>query len=124
MGIGQTDIAGVSTAVLAQSNGGEPTRPPAPGPRERDRMASPPPTEPMRPRPLPSSDLHSLVVDPRFPSTLYVGANIGVFVSRDDGAHWFSFQDYLPNATISQIFWDGGCLYATIHGRGLWRRRP
>lgn len=75
---------------------------------------------------LPSSDLHSLVADPRSTSssTLYVGAEIGVFVSPDDGANWYSFSDYLPNALIGQIFWDSGYLYATTYGRGLWRRLP
>jgi hypothetical protein len=73
---------------------------------------------------LTSSDLHSIVVDPRTASTLYVGADIGVFVSFDEGAHWYPYDQGLPNATIEQIFWDSGYLYATTYGRGLWRRRP
>jgi photosystem II stability/assembly factor-like uncharacterized protein len=73
---------------------------------------------------LPSSDLHSIVVDPRTASTLYVGADIGVFLSHDDGAQWYAYDQDLPNAVVQQIFWDGGFLYATTYGRGLWRRRP
>jgi photosystem II stability/assembly factor-like uncharacterized protein len=73
---------------------------------------------------LPNSDLHSLIVDPQSAATLYVGADIGVFVSRDDGASWSNFSDFLPNALLGQIFWDGGWIYATTYGRGLWRRRP
>jgi ligand-binding sensor domain-containing protein len=73
---------------------------------------------------LPNSDLHSLVAAPGSTTTLYVGADIGVFVSSDDGANWYSFNDHLPNAVIGQIFWDNGYLYATTYGRGLWRRRP
>jgi hypothetical protein len=71
---------------------------------------------------LPSSDLHSLAVGPQSTSTLYVGADIGVFVSPDDGANWYAFNDNLPNVLIDQIFWDGGYVYATTYGRGLWRR--
>lgn len=73
---------------------------------------------------LPSSDLHSIVVDPRTAATIYVGADVGVFVSRDNGANWYAFDYDLPNAIICQIFWDGDYLYATTYGRGLWRRRP
>jgi hypothetical protein len=73
---------------------------------------------------LASSDLHSIVVDPRTDSTIYVGADVGVFVSRDNGANWYAFDQDLPNAIIGQIFWDGDHLYATTYGRGLWRRRP
>jgi hypothetical protein len=73
---------------------------------------------------LPSSDLHSIVVDPRTASTIYVGADVGVFVSRDNGASWYAFDHDLPNAIVGQIFWDGDYLYATTYGRGLWRRRP
>jgi hypothetical protein len=73
---------------------------------------------------LASSDLHSIVVDPRADSTIYVGADVGVFVSRDNGANWYAFDQDLPNAIIGQIFWDGDHLYATTYGRGLWRRRP
>jgi ligand-binding sensor domain-containing protein len=73
---------------------------------------------------VPSSDMHSLAVDPQSATTLYVGADIGVFVSHDDGANWFDFSQPLPNAVINQIFWDGAFLYATTYGRGLWRRQP
>jgi len=73
---------------------------------------------------VPSSDLHSIVADPRTTSTLYVGAEIGVFVSRDNGAQWYAYDHDLPNAIVGQIFWDGSHLYATTYGRGLWRRRP
>jgi hypothetical protein len=73
---------------------------------------------------LPSSDLHSIVVDPRTASTIYIGADVGVFISRDNGANWYAFDQELPNAIIGQIFWDADYLYATTYGRGLWRRRP
>ena len=75
------------------------------------------------PTTLPNSDLHSIVADPRTASTIYVGADVGVFVSRDDGTNWYAFDQDLPNAIIGQIFWDTDYLYATTYGRGLWRRR-
>lgn len=75
------------------------------------------------PATLPSSDLHSIVADPRTASTIYVGVDVGVFVSRDNGTNWYAFDQDLPNAIIQQIFWDTDYLYATTYGRGLWRRR-
>jgi hypothetical protein len=73
--------------------------------------------------PLPTSDFHSFVAAPDG-VTLFLGADIGVFISRDDGANWFPFDADLPNAPIGQIFWSDGYLYAVTYGRGLWRRRP
>ena len=39
-------------------------------------------------RPVVGSDLHSLVVDPSDPDTLYIGSHEGVSVSTDGGASW------------------------------------
>ena len=73
---------------------------------------------------LPTSDFHSIVVDQRSASTLYLGADVGVFVSHNNGVNWYAYDIDLPNAIVGQIFWDADYLYATTYGRGLWRRRP
>ncbi|MEJ2640918.1 MAG: hypothetical protein P8010_15215 [Desulfosarcinaceae bacterium] len=73
---------------------------------------------------LPASEFNSVVAHPDRPHRLYLGADIGVFVSDDRGDSWTPFDQDLPNAEILQIFWKGSYLYAVTYGRGLWRRRP
>lgn len=73
---------------------------------------------------LPNSELNSVVTHPSDAEIVFVGADIGVFASTDEGQHWQPFDDQLPNAQILQIFWQDGWLYAVTYGRGLWRRRP
>ena len=72
---------------------------------------------------LPSSEFNSLVVHPTDPHTLFLGADIGVFVSYNDGENWSSFDVGLPNAEVVQVLAAGRLLFAVTHGRGLWRRR-
>jgi hypothetical protein len=72
---------------------------------------------------LPMSEFNSIVAHPRVPGQLYLGADIGVFMSPDQGQTWHAFDMNLPNAEVLQVFMDAGQLYAVTHGRGLWRRR-
>jgi hypothetical protein len=72
---------------------------------------------------LPPGELHSIVADPANPHVLYLGANVGVFRSPDEGDIWSAFDVGLPNAPVGQVFRDGDFLYAVTYGRGLWRRR-
>jgi hypothetical protein len=72
--------------------------------------------------PPPAVELNSIVAHPYDPFTLFIGADTGVFVSRDDGENWSPFDEKLPNAEVMQVFIERGYLYAVTHGRGLWRR--
>ena len=71
---------------------------------------------------LPSSEFNSIVASPSGATTLFLAADIGVFVTYDEGANWYPFDDDLPNAQVLQIFVNGPYLYAVTYGRGLWRR--
>jgi photosystem II stability/assembly factor-like uncharacterized protein len=71
---------------------------------------------------LPDSPLHSVLADPRDGQVLYLGAKIGVFVSRNEGASWHVYDQGLANAPIVQLGWSDGDLVAVTHGRGIWRR--
>jgi hypothetical protein len=73
---------------------------------------------------LPPSVFNSIVTHPHDSETVFVGADIGVFISTDEGQHWQPFDVALPNARVVQIFWRNGWLYAVTFGRGLWRRSP
>jgi hypothetical protein len=55
---------------------------------------------------------------------LFVGSQVGVFVSDDEGERWYTIDPGgIPNAVIKQLFWQGDALYAVTYGRGVWRTR-
>ena len=49
---------------------------------------------------LPDAPVNSVAVDPRDSSTLYVGTDVGVFVSRDVGASWSPLGAGLPDGVV------------------------
>ena len=55
---------------------------------------------------------------------LFLGTDVGVFYSPDEGFHWYPIHDGLPNAPAWEIAWSGDALYAAVHGRRLWRAKP
>jgi photosystem II stability/assembly factor-like uncharacterized protein len=70
---------------------------------------------------LPSVPVYSLVVHPMTPTTLYVGTEIGVFHSTDDGVTWTS-PSTGPSATpVDELVFAGTTLYAATHGRGIYK---
>jgi photosystem II stability/assembly factor-like uncharacterized protein len=69
-----------------------------------------------------TGDYRSIVAYPNTPQILFAASRFGIFITFDDGAHWRSFDQGLPNAEIMELEWSGAALYAVTHGRGLWRR--
>lgn len=71
---------------------------------------------------LPNIPINALVIDPATPTTLYVGTDIGVYRSVDNGNRWSLFSDGLPNCAIFDLRLHGPArlLRAATHGRGLW----
>ena len=74
---------------------------------------------------IPDIPVHCIVVDPNDSSRLYVGTDLGVFVSLDDGASWNRENTGFANAVTEALAFDntGGVptLLAFTHGRGAWR---
>lgn len=74
---------------------------------------------------LPDVPVHSLVVDPSNNARLYIGTDVGVFVSTDGGANWAVETSGFPNVITESLqiqIADGVTnLYAFTHGRGVWR---
>ncbi|HMZ22418.1 MAG TPA: hypothetical protein PLD20_31095, partial [Blastocatellia bacterium] len=74
---------------------------------------------------LPDVPVHCLVVHPNDSARLYVGTDIGVFVTVDGGATWACENTGFANViTESLTILGTGCnatLYAFTHGRGVWR---
>jgi photosystem II stability/assembly factor-like uncharacterized protein len=74
---------------------------------------------------LPPSGFNSLLVHPADGRTIFLGADVGVFISTDEGASWLAYDGDLPNAAVNEILYgEDGYLYAATYGRGLWRRSP
>ncbi len=75
---------------------------------------------------LPDVPVHHLVIDPNNRSRLYVGTDIGVFVSLDGGAHWAQENAGFANVIVERLAIapnapGGAMLYAFTYGRGVWR---
>lgn len=74
---------------------------------------------------LPDIPVHSIAVDPTRRERLYLGTDLGVFVSRDSGTTWAientGFANVVTEAVIIGQGHYGPAVYAFTHGRGAWR---
>ncbi|MBI1736724.1 MAG: hypothetical protein HYR51_16280, partial [Candidatus Rokubacteria bacterium] len=74
---------------------------------------------------IPDVPVHAIVIDPANTARLYIGTDVGVFVSRDGGATWAVENTGFANV-ITESLASGGLgttphLFAFTHGRGAWR---
>lgn len=58
--------------------------------------------------------------DPKRKGLLYLGTEIGVFVSLDDGARWQTLQLNLPRASVRDLRVKDNDLIVATHGRSFW----
>lgn len=74
---------------------------------------------------IPDIPVHSLAVDPTRPERLYLGTDLGVFVSLDRGLTWAvensGFAAAVTEAVVIGQGANGPAVYAFTHGRGAWR---
>lgn len=74
---------------------------------------------------IPDIPVFALIVDPQNTNTLYVGSDLGVFVSLDGGNTWARDDNPFANAVTETLVLDRSAgsttLYAFTHGRGVWR---
>ena len=76
---------------------------------------------------LPDVPVHHLVVDPNDRQRLYIGTDIGVFVTLDGGANWARENGGFANVIVERLAIakqpQSGVpeLYAFTYGRGAWR---
>jgi hypothetical protein len=74
---------------------------------------------------LPDGPVHSIVVDPVNPQTLYVGTEHGVFTSLDNGNNWLRDDNPFGNSPVTQLVMDYTAgvrtLVAFTFGRGVWK---
>ncbi|MBI1764934.1 MAG: hypothetical protein HYR56_26285 [Acidobacteria bacterium] len=76
---------------------------------------------------LPDVPVHCLVIDPNNTARLYIGTDVGVFVTNDGGANWAventGFPNVITESLTLQVVNGETWLYAFTHGRGAWRVR-
>jgi hypothetical protein len=93
--------------------------------RSTDSGVSWAPIDGSGPNALPDIPVHCIAVDPFHTSTLYVGTDIGVFVSADGGASWArentGFANVITEALYLNRVGSVTTLFAFTHGRGGWR---
>lgn len=67
----------------------------------------------------------AIEIDPANPQHVYVGADIGVWRSRDGGKTWAPFAEGLPDAAVIDIVFQERSrrLILSTHGRGVFSRR-
>ncbi len=72
---------------------------------------------------LPDIPCNVLVIDPQNPKVLYLGTDVGVFFSPDDGASWVPYGTGLPNSVVSDmaIHETSRMLRVGTHGRSMWQ---
>ncbi len=71
---------------------------------------------------LPDISCNALVVDAEHPTDIYVGTDVGVFFSPNDGADWIPFGTGLPNVAVTDIAYHktNRVIRAGTHGRSMW----
>ncbi|TAK57980.1 MAG: T9SS type A sorting domain-containing protein [Bacteroidetes bacterium] len=73
---------------------------------------------------LPDIPVQSIVNDPEEPEHLFVGSDLGVFLSTDGGASWNDFNAGMPPAMVTDLttFNPTGILRAATFGNGVYQR--
>src|SRR5581483_9242767 len=78
---------------------------------------------------LPDAPADSVTVDPVNSSIVYVGTDVGVFMTSNNGANWTEYGANLPNVPVSRLRTFSNCsanppiskLRASTYGRGMFQ---
>lgn len=74
---------------------------------------------------LPDIPTNAVIVDPLYPNNIYIGNDLGVYVSIDGGLNWVTYQSGLNSATMVfdlKISPSNRKLRAATHGNGAYQR--
>jgi photosystem II stability/assembly factor-like uncharacterized protein len=71
---------------------------------------------------IPAGSVNVIREDPVEPSTLYVGADFGAFVTRDGGRLWQVLGGNLPSVQVSDLQYQrrDNVIVISTYGRGMW----
>ena len=75
---------------------------------------------------LPDVPTSAVIIDPKYPNNVYVGNDIGVYVSKDGGKNWINYNEGLPEAVIVMdlsISNSNRKLRIATHGNGVYERK-
>jgi photosystem II stability/assembly factor-like uncharacterized protein len=59
-------------------------------------------------------------VDPEVPGLLYLGTEVGLHLSADDGRSWYRWDANLPTVPVYDLLVRGDDLVLATHGRSFW----
>jgi photosystem II stability/assembly factor-like uncharacterized protein len=68
----------------------------------------------------PAAFLRAVRDDPHRKGLLFIGTELGVYISSDDGDHWQSLQLNLPVSSVRDLTIHGDDLVIATHGRSFW----
>ena len=72
---------------------------------------------------LPDVPTNTIIIDPNEPSYIYIGTDLGIYLSRDGGGSWETYQDGLPNTIMAMhlsISPANNKLRVATHGNGVY----
>lgn len=74
---------------------------------------------------LPDVPHHCVVTDPVYTQNIYVGNDLGVYVSTNAGANWFEYRSGMPYALVFDltIVYPNRKLRAATYGNGIYERK-
>jgi len=74
---------------------------------------------------LPDVPHHSVVMDPAFTQNIYVGNDLGVYVTTNGGANWHEYRAGMPYALVFDITVVNANrqLRIATYGNGIWERK-
>ncbi len=72
---------------------------------------------------LPDLPTNSVLVDPQNSNVLFAAADYGVYVSIDNGGHWYRIDAGLPHSEVYMLAYNATTngVVAATHGRGMWQ---
>ncbi len=71
---------------------------------------------------LPEAPMRAIVRNPDDRNYLYVGTEVGIFISEDGGQNWETDNKGPANVSVEKLFWyDDRTLAAVTHGRGMFK---
>ena len=74
------------------------------------------------PNELPNVPANAIMIEPYKSDTMYVGTDVGVFITTDGGKKWTKFGQGLPKCAVfdMRLHMHKRLLRVVTHGRGIW----
>jgi len=71
---------------------------------------------------LPQAPINAIVIDPAAPGRIFVGGDVGVFMSQNGGGTWFPLAAGLPHVVVMELILNDPAetLFAATYGRSMY----